>query len=290
MSPATSETDLRLTDQPHNFAGTDDGDAVFVNISPAYLWKLYLAHVAFSLMLEIDQHVPWSLTTYPDSTLRYLLDSTSIGWRVYSTGNVMLGVLPQKVPDLRVNNLPQTAFADPRWTYGWIAQAQLIGATRRETIERLLEWMRRNLTHFYGGYNFANMFAVWQYRGYSPISRIVAGTVDSNNPTLGMAHYTAGCHGSVGLMNAALRVLNIPVQPIWVCNHQLAYFVSEDLYLDHGDDPYNLNVRMGSSPVGQVLIDSPTYRHLFGADETVNITDSMSPACANVGYAAAHFH
>jgi hypothetical protein len=293
VSPGSSVTDLHLTDQPYNTAiisNTTDDNQVFVKVGGNYFWKLYLAHVAFSLMLEINHRVPWSLAGDPDSTLRYLLDSTTMAWKLYTDGDFKMGELPWKVPALRASNLPQTAFGDPRWIYAWLNEAHLIGATRGETIERLLEWMRRNLSHFYGTSTFGSMFAVWQYRGYAPLSRIVAGTIDSNNPSEGLQHWTAGCHGSVGLLQAALRALNVPVQPIWVCGHELAYFPTEDRYLDHGDDPYNLNVSMSSVPIGHVLIDSATWKMLFGDDLTANITDDSSPHCANVGYSAVHFH
>jgi hypothetical protein len=124
----------------------------------------------------------------------------------------------------------------------------LIGPSRLATIYNVLQWMRQNMSHFYGQSDFGTCNAVWQYRGYPPLSRIVHGTVDANYPTLGTQHWTAGCHGSVGFLSAVLRAVNIPVRPVWVCGHELAYFITEGLYLDHGDGPYNLNVK--NSPAG----------------------------------------
>jgi len=149
--------------------------------------------------------------------------------------------------------------------------------------------MRQNLTHFYGADQFGNDFAIWQYRGYSPLSQIVNGIVDTLYPGYGTLHWTAGCHGSVGFMNAALRVLNIPVQPVWICAHEMPYFMSEDLYMDHGDDPYNQLVRASSAPSLDLLIPSATWRARFTSDETVNILDVNDPALNWVGYTAAHF-
>ena len=90
-------------------------------------------------------------------------------------------------------------------------------------------------------------------------------------------------------MNAALRVLNIPVEPVWVCGHELVYFPTEDLYMDHGDDPYNQVVKASSSPSLNLLIPSATWRARFGSDETVNILDDASPVIAWVGYSAVNF-
>jgi hypothetical protein len=140
-----------------------------------------------------------------------------------------------------------------------------------------------------GADTFGSDYAIWQYRGYSPVSKIVQGTVDSRNVSIGTQHFTEGCHGSTGFIHAALRTLNIPVQPIWVCGHELVYFMSEDLYLDHADDPYNQIVRASSSPSLQLLIDSTTWRLRFGADETLNNWDYASPAAAWIGYTATHF-
>ena len=133
--------------------------------------------------------------------------------------------------------------------------------------------------------------AVWQYRGWVPLSKIVNGSVDANNPGLGTQHWTAGCHGSVGFLHEVLRVLNVPVQPVWISGHELAYFTSEKLYLDHGDDPYNAVPKSyPASPILGLLIDEPTYKSWFTSDLTVNITDPYSPALANVGRSAANFH
>jgi hypothetical protein len=117
----------------------------------------------------------------------------------------------------------------------------------------------------------------------------VLGTVDSRYPGQGTQHYTEGCHGSTGFINAALRVLNIPTQPIWMCGHEQVYFMSEDLYLDHADDPYNGYVRASSAPSLLLLIDSATWRSRFGADETLNNWDYASPVGVYIGYSAVHF-
>ena len=45
--------------------------------------------------------------------------------------------------------------------------------------------------------------------------------------------------------------------------HELAYFVTENLYLDHGDDPYNANVKNSNSLILSLLIDEATYKAWF---------------------------
>jgi hypothetical protein len=278
-----------LTDMPVNTHPSVNSDSVSVTevVSPSYMWDLYVAHVAFSLAAELSKELPWSIADYDDESLRYLFDSTTMAWDMASVQGYSMGTNANRVPAKRADNLPMTALAPPLWTYPFLRDASLIGATRIETIGRVLDWMRQNLSHFYGNSSFGNMFAVWQYRGYPPLSRIVSGTVDTNNPGLGAYHWTAGCHGSVGLLNQVLRAVNIPVQPVWVCGHELPYFVTEKMYMDHGDDPYNQNVKHSNAPILSFLINEATYQSWFSNDLTINITDYASPACANVGRRAA---
>lgn len=287
--PLSPMTNRGLTDRPRNVNPNVADDAVTTMevVTPAYMWRLYLAHVAFSLALETRGSLPWSITRYSVAALRYLFDSTTMAWCIYL--GYSMGTYAVYVPALRADNLPKTAFGPPTWTYSWLTQANLIRRSRRTTIYAVLEWMRQNLWHFFGDDSFGNYNAVWQYRGYPPLSRIVNGTVDANNPNLGVQHWTAGCHGSVGFLNAVLRVVNIPVQPVWVCGHELANFIVDKLYLDHGDDPYNQNVKNSTSPIDSLLIDETTYKQLFTTDLTINITDNTSPACPNVGHSAAVF-
>ncbi len=281
-----------LSDEPvnQNFQSSIDTITVSEWVTPAYMWKLYVAHVGFSLALEITQTVPWRLAGDTDETLRYLFDSSVMAWYL-PNGNYGMGTYGgANFPPLRANNRPQTAFAPPMWTYPFLRQAGLVGATRLETIGNVLQWMRLDLWHFFGTDDFGNFNAIWQYRGWVPLSKIVNGTVDANNPGYGFQHWTAGCHGSVAFLHEVLRSVNVPVQPVWVAGHELAYFTSEKLYLDHGDDPYNQVVKSHpESSVLLLLIDEPTYESWFTPDLTINITDPYSPALANVGRRAAQF-
>lgn len=281
-----------LTDRPWNIhpSAHDPTASTLVIVERPYMWKLYIAHVAFSLMLETSRQVPWTVAGDPEASLKWIFDSASMGWYLSNWDGFSLGTYDNAGrPILRTHNRPRTTFADPRWTWPWLKQAGIVGGTRLATVVNSLDWMRGNMYHFLGTENIGTDLAVWQYNGYSPISRIVGGTVDSNHPAIGPQHFTAGCHGSTGFLHAALRVVNIPVQPIWACDHELVYFPSEDLYLDHADNPYNGNVRASAASSLLLLIDSATWRSRFGADETLNFLDSSSPVCGWIGYTAAHF-
>jgi hypothetical protein len=276
-----------LTDQPTNINPNvnDNSTTTGQDVTQSYLWSLYIAHVSFSLTVEITTKVPWSIQTYDATSLRLLFDSTSFAWNLFNSRWDM-GEYSLHLPTNRVDNRPHTQFAPPRWIYPWLKTNNIIVSDKLTTIGNVLQWMRVNMDHFIGADNYGNVNSIWQYRGYPPISKIIAGTVDSNNPGYGTRHWTAGCHGSVGFLNAMLRIINVPVQPVWVCGHELAYFITEHKYMDHGDDPYNQNVKNSASPILNVLIDEATYQARFGNDQTVNILDENSPACGYVGYTA----
>ncbi len=279
-----------LTDTPQNVdPGTsNDLGSVIEKVSATYMWEIYLAHVGFALAAELTNLFPWKIAAYNALELRYVFDSTTMAWLMPS-GEFWMGTYDVYVPALRADNRPQTAFAPPEWSYRFLKQNGLIGASKIETIGLVLEWARQHLVHFYGAETFGTCDNVWHYRGFPPISRVTGGTIDSANPGLGPACYTMGCHGTVGFLNAILRAVNIPVQPIWVAGHELACFLTEGKYLDHGDDPYNSIVRASSQPILEVLIDEATYQARFTTDLTANIVDLNSPALAYVGYSAVNF-
>lgn len=293
-TPPVSMPYRSLTDHPVNryTTSTTTTRAVIQVVDPTYFWKLYCEHVAFSLALEIHHLLPWSITDSSVDDLRYLFDSSTMAWRTTTQGDAFsLGTYAGvPIPLLRADNLPQTTFASPFWVYSFLQTAGRIGATRHETIGLVLAWMRDNLVHFYGPATIDTYQAIWHYRGFPPVSSVIQGTVDTNNPNEGLQHWTAGCHGSVGFLHTMLRVLNIPVQPVWVCGHELAYFPSEDLYLDHGDAPYNLEVKaQAHRPITSLLIDRVTYQKRFTRNLTFNIPNTTSQACNNVGQSVHEF-
>lgn len=252
------------------------------------MWRLYTALVGWSVAVEIAQATPWRLEDYGPEDLRYLLDSRTMAWRTLD-GDFAFGTSFARVPALRRDNLPETAFGSPAVAASWWRSAGGAGAARLEAIATVLEWFRANGTHFLGAGNFEAMESVWQYAGYPPLSRVLEGTTDVRYPEMGHRNWTAGCHGTVGVIAALLRSVNVPVQPIWVGGHELAFFPTEGLYLDHGDDPYSSYVRASSAPILNVLIDESTYAARFTPDPTINLPNPGATVMANIGLAAAQF-
>ena len=98
----------------------------------------------------------------------------------------------------------------------------MIGATRLETITRVIEWCKR-LNHFIGRGDAENLYSTWQYYGAPPVIRTIEGTF--YNDDIIRRHWTAGCHGTVNFMRSLLHTLNIPVEYINL-GHALPYFCS----------------------------------------------------------------
>ncbi len=287
-----------LTDQPPvswdlNAGAGSDNSSVVNTFAPAeYMWKLFATHVAWSIALENSGKLPWSITAYDDESLRLLFDSTNFAWKNGSSSEddyILGGTYALHIPTKRIDNTAYTTYGSPRYAFSWLKENSIIDTSSQDTIVKTLDWMRKNMAHFFGSTTYKNMEQVWGYRGLPPLSKIIEGTVDQNVPQLGKQHYTAGCHGSVGFLAQVLRAANIPVQPVWVAGHELAYFPTDGKYLDHGDNPYNSIVRGSPRPSSDLLIDKETYRRWFTLDESKNIIDPEDPAGLNVGRTAKEF-
>jgi hypothetical protein len=155
------------------------------------------------------------------------------------------------------------------------------GASKLETIGNLLQWISENLAHFYGYLHYQVTEDHWGYRGNPPITTIIEG---SYYPTfMGTSgefnHWTAGCHGTTGFIRNVLRAVNIPVHLSTVCEHSQAYFLTEGVYLDHGDNPYNSTFQATGMPASALLIDHDTYDSWFRGGP-----DNRDVGCDNIGH------
>jgi hypothetical protein len=120
-----------------------------------------------------------------------------------------------------------------------------------------------------GPFSPQNYYYNWQYYGYPPISRVIAETVDTDPQGPGVnsppEHWTAGCLGTTAFLVLLLKVVNIPATGVQVGGHTAPYFMSEDLYLSHGDDPYNQLSQTGY-PANYLLISHDDYQAWFGSN------------------------
>jgi hypothetical protein len=257
----------------------DNELVVTVFDGPDHAWPLYLANVGHILALEIKGILPWSLCDYPTNydpwnhEMAELLRANRLYWMPSSTtypgGYTLRGTVTP---------------AHPTVTFTFMLENDLIGSTRLETITRVLQWARR-MRHYVGAHTALNMEHHWGYRGLSPVSRIISGTVVDSSVTTAYPdpeHWTKGCSGTAGFLKEVLRSVNIPVfmekVPQDSCKHSQPYFPSEGLYLGHGDDPYvswykPINTTV-DPPMEDFLIDQDTYNDRFTGD--------LAEACRNV--------
>jgi hypothetical protein len=238
--------------------------------APDLVWRYYVAYLAQSLALEIGGRLPWSLVDYDATQLALLLDSRS------------LFVWEERTAAYRIPfDLAAATPGDPVRTFRFLRANDLVAGTRRATIERLLEWVRRNLLHFSGDWDAANVFDQWQYYGWPPVERMISGTKLASDPSSDTRHRTGGCLGTGGFLRIVLRTVNVPAEVVVPCpGHGVVHFASEGLYLSHADDLYHSI--MHSTPeisVDELFIDRTRFNQWFGgADGHLSIT-----VCKNIG-------
>jgi len=243
---------------PRDPNGEGDG----TDLDPEVAWRFFAAYVAQSLAAEIDRRVPWSMEALPAADRALLLDSRSLfvshdgAYEIpYRLGFVTPG--------------------DPVRTRRFLEENDLLGATRRETIERLIDWSRDHLAHFVGRGDAASLLATWQYAGSPAVERMLRGTRWDGDVEPGNRHWTYGCWGTGGFLRAVLRTVNIPADVMARCDHALPHFPSEGVALSHGDDPYNRFTRSGRTPASRLLVDDATIERWLG-------DGSAASGCANV--------
>jgi hypothetical protein len=114
------------------------------------------------------------------------------------------------------------------------------------------------------------MSDTWHYRGLTPVERVIAGTHNHADPDDRFAHWTAGCHGTTGFLRTVLRTVNISVEYTTQAGHPQPHFVHQNLWLDHGDDPYTSLVKGwpdGAPPpfwIGLILQSDAEHAQRFG--------------------------
>ncbi len=248
-----------------------------VKVDEGWAWDLYVRWVAWHLVVESEGWSPWSVTGYGDEALQVLFDSAAIMARA-AGDQMVLGSENYSSAYFvkRKDNLGASLIAPPRYTAAFLELNGLRGPTRLTTIANLLQWAGTNLVHSFGGDSYGDMEAYWQYRGLPPITRIVEGTTSS--AVNEFEHWTSGCHGTAGFLRNVLRAVNIPVQIMRINGHAIAYFMTEGRYLDHCDDPYNVDFKATGLPASELLITEATFASLFGTNPD-NHDDPALDAC-----------
>ena len=234
------------------------------------LLQFYFASIAWSLALEMQRTVQWSILNDTADELAVLFDSRQMfqlvapakgakGPAIYEINSVVSG-----------SSLP----AAPEVSVAFIRRHSLFGANELGTVGRLLTWCE-GLSHFSGNDMAANMRAQWHYDGFPPESRIISGTSfddGKGKKADKVQHFTAGCHGTTGFLRSVLRSINIPVENVHAAGHSLPYFPTLNMCLTHGDDIYNLLYRTAQPALlpKTLFIDPVRYDQLFGPKVSAN--------------------
>ncbi len=239
----------------------DDPSAIHTAFRADVAREIYLTAMAHSLLVEVERRVPWTLDDLNGDELDALLSSASMFWWNQD----------QQAYEISEFDHGWAVPASPLTAWRFLQEQRLLKPTRLETVTAVVAWAR-GLTHFAGPVSRENFAEHWGYEGDMPVARALAGTRYSGTafrsvPGFDLVrHYTAGCHGTVGLLLSVLRAANIPARPRSVSNdtftHATMLFLSEDLALSHGDDPYSQMVE-GADPA-DLLIDTTTYARWLG--------------------------
>jgi hypothetical protein len=263
-----------LVDPPTNQEALADNVFPATVLSQGDAWRLYVKTVAMSLAVELQQYVPWTITTYDSTSLAALFDSRlmlkytwpgmppeTVGWLVpKAEGYLLVSSSYDAATHTQTSQLPSYIVpAPPTRSLQFIREQGLLDSTKLGTILKTLDWSRR-LHHFIGAPSTAVFEQIWHYRGVAPVSRVMDATVSPDSPDA--YHYTAGCHGTSGFLHSVLRTLNIPVDNNVIEGHSVTRFMTESLYLSHGDDPYMAYDGYGV-PLSALLIPESTFRSWF---------------------------
>lgn len=163
----------------------------------------------------------------------------------------------------------------PKVAIGLLEQHKINGATRLEAISNMVSFCY-SLMHSANGpvppmESFLpttnGQFEMWwgDY-GAVPLDKIFNGTsgpiVINGAVVIQTMRWTRGCHMTVDFMREALRYLNIPVRYTQI-THALPRFVTERLYLSHGDDPYFGIARLTPLDPTSILMPEADFQNLF---------------------------
>jgi hypothetical protein len=248
---------LGIADPPPLAYIPADTELATTKLAKDVAWRIFIGHVAQSIVVEATRAVRWRLSDLEHASLRELFDSRLLfTWRPSDSAF-----------EIRSQHGAVTP-GDPVTVYDFLAHNDLIGKSRLATIHRVLEWGRENLMHMGGGtgsgLSAASHVDIWQYPGEAPVKRTIEGTINAGwypEPR----HWTAGCHGTVGFLRAVLRTVNIPVAYAYAAGHGHPHFLHEDRYIPHADTVYSANVKAQPPvPIARLLIDAATYEAWFG--------------------------
>ncbi len=228
-----------LTDPPANQLPQLDDAPAQTALTTDAAWNLYVNTVAQSLAVEIGGFVPWSVADYSALELEVLFHSKHMfeaGWTSWWVNSE--GYLPFFGYMMGVESVIP---APPTANFRFLVDQNIVRDNHLSTVEHLIDWSRYHLVHIMGWDDHSVKAAEgwWGYRGNSPASRVLAGTISSpvslEWPKL-PHNWVNGCHGVVTLYQQLLRAINIPVDYKVEFGHAMPVWWTIGKSLSHGDD------------------------------------------------------
>jgi hypothetical protein len=229
-----------LVDPPVNQFNQPDAAPAVTEFTPDAAWHLYVNTIAQSLAVEIGQFVPWSIYGYSSTELQSLFDSNNIVSLQLSSRNVLDSSIPMVwgyVPAGDTMNAPPTT------AFQFLVNQNMIQANQKTTIQTLIDWSRYNLLHIedWTDDSAAAFQGWWNYRGSSPASAVLSGTLGRYQPIPpyppALIHnWVDGCHGVVTLYRGMLQTVNIPTDYVVEFGHGMPIWWTVSEALSHGDD------------------------------------------------------
>ncbi len=210
----------------------------FDPISEADAWHVFISHIAQSLWVEVHHAVSWRLADYDNEQIAYLLDGRKL----------LTYVRDAEQHGFTIGNIGNISAWNPRISYEFLSNLNMIKADPMHTIYSLTNWMRGHLGHMGDSETNIEQF---NYEGPPPADRILY-------PRNRKGHRVRGCWCTTGLFSAVLRGINIPVKPDNTLFdgdiHSRPSFPSVSVSMPHGDDPYGGYLRPSGSVVPSGLL------------------------------------
>ncbi|TLX70286.1 T9SS type A sorting domain-containing protein [Labilibacter sediminis] len=279
---------LDIQDPPELFIKPDVGEVVPTTLYPEDAWRIYLAHIAQSIVTDVYDYVSWKLNEASEEKLIHLFDGSSFYKREvdyyavqYKHGCATLG--------------------DPLFSFNFLKNNNLIGPSEDNTILRILDWGRDNLLHYSKRsgetYEQSYLRCFDGFQGsYPPIKVVIEGVEDGMVDRI--SHWTKGCHGTTGFLKGICRVLNIEVSdsytvfPDFGVVHSQPVFPGINVFMCHADDLYSSSAK--TSPrleIDKLLFDLSLYTQLFDPDlEEKNINYKIKYILEYLPYNILHLY
>lgn len=221
-------TSKQYNSSPGNPVRTESASQLFFTANQAF--DTYAAQVAWSLYLEVNRLVPWSLLDHPASELAEFFDSRRHHTRfparseVYSSGYLDPSTYPSHIQEGRDfwNATSRQAAAweavcDPRIAYRFLSGGpdssngtNLLGSTELTTLKNLTWWFHNNAAH--GDARDAETSAILSTPSVYLSNRLIARSdVFFNPPSQPLVIADAGCHSASNLFYDLAKGVNIPV-------------------------------------------------------------------------------